>query len=166
VWYTSVYVSSAMLNMYRKVLTCVSVTRSENVLGGKEMYCCWCPTMSAGYDRVHKDVCRLLRLCLCFFTISCASINVDGFMGPSNGINWSHGLKGFTTVSVELSVHSGNSRRRFLQHEPDPKHKQSRCILRYTGMNCVMNLSSYFSYLLVKRKIYTVKSKFDSSICI
>jgi hypothetical protein len=31
---------------------------------------------------------------------------VDGFTSPSSAINRSHGLEGFATVSVELSVHT------------------------------------------------------------
>jgi hypothetical protein len=52
-------------------------------------------------------------------SVSCASVNVDGFTSPSrnNAINWSHWLEGFDVVSAEPSVHTGNSHPESLQHE-------------------------------------------------
>jgi hypothetical protein len=57
----------------------------------------------------------------CSCSVSCASVNVDGFTSPStstsSAINRSHVPERFATVSVELSVHTGNSRPESLRHE-------------------------------------------------
>jgi hypothetical protein len=55
----------------------------------------------------------------CSCSVSCASSNVDGFASPSpsGAINRSHVLERFATVSVELSVHTGNIQPEPLQHE-------------------------------------------------
>jgi hypothetical protein len=53
-------------------------------------------------------------------SVSCVSVNVDGFTSPSfsSAINRSHGVEGFAAVSVGLSAHTGKQSPESLQHEP------------------------------------------------
>jgi hypothetical protein len=55
----------------------------------------------------------------CSCSVSCVTVNVDGFTSPSTNStnNRSHVLERFATVSVRVSVHTGNSHPESLQRE-------------------------------------------------